>query len=87
VAERHVEVVPHAIGAGPVRAYVRHVRKAVAEMINGEFAKYRIDDRIREGVSARGARQLGARRAAERRVRTRRLVGVATALLSLPFKH
>jgi hypothetical protein len=56
-------------------------------MINGELAKYRIEDRIREGVSARGARQLGARRAAERRVRTRRLAGVAAALLSLPFKH
>jgi hypothetical protein len=55
-------------------------------MINGELAKYRIEDRVREGVSARGARQLGARRAAERRVRARRLVGVTAALLSLPFK-
>jgi hypothetical protein len=56
-------------------------------MINGELAKYRIEDRVREGVSARGTRQLGARRAAERRVRARRLVGVTAALLSLPFKH
>jgi len=56
-------------------------------MINGELAKYRIEDRIREGASARGTRRLGARRAAERRVRGRRLVGVAAALLSLPFKH
>ena len=56
-------------------------------MINGEVAKYQIEERIREGASARGARRLGARRAAERRVRARRLVGVATAVLSLPFKH
>ncbi len=56
-------------------------------MISGELAKYRIEERIREGASARSARQLGARRATERRVRARRLVGVAAALLSLPFKH
>ena len=56
-------------------------------MLTGEIAKHRIDDRIREGASARGGRQLGARRAAERRVRARRLVGVTAALLSLPFKH
>jgi hypothetical protein len=61
--------------------------KEVAEMINGELAKYQIEERIREGASARGARRLGARRAAERRVRARRLVGVATAVLSVPFKH
>ena len=56
-------------------------------MINGELGKYRIEERISEGASARSARGVGARRAAERRVRTRRLVGVAAALLSLPFKH
>jgi len=80
-------VVSEDIAGGRARAYVRVVRKAVAKMINGELAKYRIEDRVREGASARGARQLGARRAAERRVRARRLVGVTAALLSLPFKH
>jgi len=57
------------------------------EMLTGEIAKHRIEERISDGASARNARGVGARRAAERRVRTRRLVGVATALLSLPFKH
>jgi len=56
-------------------------------MLTAEMAKHRIEERIIEGASARSARAVGARRAAERRVRTRRLVGVAAALLSLPFKH
>jgi len=79
--------VPHTIGGGRERAYVGCIRKVVTKMISGELAKYRIEERIREGASARSARQLGARRATERRVRARRLVRVAAALLSLPFKH
>jgi hypothetical protein len=56
-------------------------------MLTGDLATYRIEDRVREGASARGARRLAARRAGERRVRARRLAGVTAALLSLPFKH
>lgn len=56
-------------------------------MFTGELAKYRIDDRVREGESARTGRRIGARRTGERRIRARRLVGMTAALLPLPFKH
>jgi hypothetical protein len=56
-------------------------------MLNGDLAKARIEDRIRDGASARTARRLSARRATERRAHMRRLVGVTAALLPLPFKH
>jgi len=56
-------------------------------MLTGDLAKYRIEDRIREGSSARIGRRLSARRTAERRARMTRLVGVTAALLPLPFKH
>jgi hypothetical protein len=56
-------------------------------MLTGEMAKYRIEDRIREGSSARTGRLLSTRRKTERRARVTRLVGVTAALLPLPFKH
>jgi hypothetical protein len=56
-------------------------------MLTGEMVKYRVDDRIREGASARAGRRLSARRAAVRRARMTRLVGVTAALLPFPFKH
>jgi hypothetical protein len=56
-------------------------------MLTGEMAKYRIEDRIREGASARTGRRLLAPRKTERRARVTRLVGVTAALLPLPFKH
>jgi hypothetical protein len=56
-------------------------------MLTGEMAKYRIEDRIREGASARTGRRLSAPRKTERRARVTRLVGVTAALLPLPFKH
>jgi hypothetical protein len=61
--------------------------KEVARMLTGEMAKYRIEDRIREGASARTGRRLSLRRTTERRARVTRLVGVTAALLPLPFKH
>jgi hypothetical protein len=56
-------------------------------MFTGDLARYRIDDRVREGESERTGRRIGARRATERRIRARRLVGVTAALLPFPFKH
>jgi len=56
-------------------------------MLNGDMARARIDDRVREGASARTRRDLSARRATARRAHLRRLVGVTAALLPLPFKH
>jgi len=56
-------------------------------MLNGDIARYRIEDRIREGSSARTGRRLSKRRAAERRSRVTRLAGMTAALLPLPFKH
>jgi hypothetical protein len=56
-------------------------------MLTGELAKYRIEDRVREGESARTGRRIGARPTGKRRIRARRLVAVTAALLPLPFKH
>jgi hypothetical protein len=56
-------------------------------MLNGEIARYRIEDRVREGSSARTGRRLSRRRSAERRARVTRLASVTAALLPLPFKH
>jgi hypothetical protein len=56
-------------------------------MLNGDIARYRIEDRIREGSSARTGRRVSKRYTAERRSRVTRLVGMTAALLPLPFKH
>ena len=61
--------------------------KEVTEMLTGEMARYRIEERVREGASARSGRRLSARRTTERRAHMKRLVGVTMALLPLPFKH
>jgi hypothetical protein len=72
---------------GVRRVVSQSSKEEVAGMLTGEMAKYRIDDRIREGASARTGRRLSARRSTERRARITRLVGVTAALLPLPFKH
>jgi hypothetical protein len=72
-------------GTGSARTV--QLSKEVARMLTGEMAKYRIEDRIREGASARTGRRLSAPRKTERRARVTRLVGVTAALLPLPFKH
>jgi hypothetical protein len=56
-------------------------------MLNGDIARYRIEDRIREGSSARTGRRISKHRAAERRSRMTRLVGMTAALFPLPLKH
>jgi len=56
-------------------------------MLNGDIARYRVEDRIREGSSARTGRRVSKRHAADRRSRVTRLAGMAAALLPLPFRH
>ncbi len=67
-------------------AYGRSVKKEVAQMLTGEIARYRIEDRIREGGSERGTRDLAARRSARRRTATRKIAALA-AMLPIPIKH
>jgi hypothetical protein len=55
-------------------------------MLTGEIAKYRIEDRIREGGNERGTRSLGQRRASRRRTTGRRLATLV-AMVPMPFKH
>jgi hypothetical protein len=73
-------------GRGPVIGSPYRIQE-VAEMLNGDIARYRIEDRIREGSSARTGRRVSKRHAAERRSRVTRLAGMTAALLPLPFKH
>jgi hypothetical protein len=59
----------------------------MTEMLNGDMARAQIEDRIRDGASARSRRHLSASRATERRAHLLRLVGVTVALLPSPFRH
>jgi hypothetical protein len=56
-------------------------------MLNGDAAKYRVQDMIRSAEGHRAGRSIAAVRS-DRRVSTIRRVAAATAaLLSLPFRH
>lgn len=63
-----------------------HTQEAM-QMLTGEMAKYRIDDRIRSAQGDRLARSTRAGRAADARNGARRVVSaIATALL-WPIRH
>jgi hypothetical protein len=55
-------------------------------MLTGEMAKYRIEDRVREGGSARRTRSLAERRTSRSRAAARRIASLA-AMLPVPGKH
>jgi hypothetical protein len=78
--------VPRGTDAPTRRAYGEIEEKEVAQMLTGEIAKYRIQDRIREGGSERGTRSLVERRASRRRATGRR-VAALVAMVPVPFKH
>jgi hypothetical protein len=57
------------------------------EMLTGEMAKYRIDDRVREAQAERLARSTRAGRAGEARTGVRRVVSVVGAAILWPIRH
>jgi hypothetical protein len=57
------------------------------EMLTGEMAKYRIDDRVREAQAERMARSTRAGRAGEARNGVRRVVSVVAAAILWPIRH
>jgi hypothetical protein len=73
-------------GAG-VDSYAAGIVTGGAQMLNGDAAKYRVQDMIRSAEGHRAGRSIAAVRS-DRRVSTIRRVAAATAaLLSLPFRH
>jgi hypothetical protein len=56
-------------------------------MLNGEVAKYQIDDRIRAGERYRVGRASASRRSERRKTVARRLIATTAALLPIPIKH
>jgi hypothetical protein len=78
--------VPCGTDAPTPGAYGEIEEKEVAQMLTGEIAKYRIQDRIREGGSERGTRSLVERRASRRHAAGRRVAALA-AMVPVPFKH
>ncbi len=65
----------------------KHDTQEAMEMLTGEMAKYRIEDRVREAQADRLGRSTRAGRAGEARSGVRRVVtAVATAIL-WPIRH
>jgi hypothetical protein len=56
-------------------------------MLNGDVAKYRIDDLVRAGEASRASRSVTARRQAARGARRQRIVATVAALLPIPGKQ
>ncbi|HEY6677926.1 MAG TPA: hypothetical protein VI411_03390 [Actinomycetota bacterium] len=57
------------------------------EMLTGEMARYRIDDRVRAAQTDRLARSTRAGRTADARSGTRRVVTTIAAALLWPIRH
>ena len=56
-------------------------------MLNGDAARYRVNDMVRSGESHRASRSIAKRRASQRRALTRRIITTAAALLPIPLRH
>jgi hypothetical protein len=57
------------------------------EMLTGEMAKYRIDDRVREAQADRLAGSTRAGRTADAKSRASRVVSTIAAALLWPIRH
>jgi hypothetical protein len=64
-----------------------HDTQEAMEMLTGEMAKYRIDDRVREAQADRMARSTRAGRAGEARSGVRRVVVAVAAAILWPIRH
>jgi hypothetical protein len=62
------------------------LNEEVAQMLTGEIAKYRIQDRIRDGGTERRTRSLAERRTSRSRTAARKIATLA-AMLPMPLKH
>lgn len=65
----------------------KHDTQEAMEMLTGEMAKYRIDDRVREAQASRLARSTRAGRAGEARHGVRRVASVVAAAILWPVRH
>jgi hypothetical protein len=57
------------------------------EMLTGEMARYRIDDRVRAAQADRLARSTKAVRTEDARIGARRVVSAIAATLLWPIRH
>jgi hypothetical protein len=55
--------------------------------MNGELARYRIEDMVREAEAHRRSRDTAAARSQARRARIRRAAGTLAATVVWPFRH
>jgi hypothetical protein len=88
---RHRGSVATVTEAGRVAAYAlaigKHDTQEAMEMLTGEMAKFRIDDRVREAQAARLALSTRAGRAGEARSGVRRVVVAVAAAILWPIRH
>lgn len=56
-------------------------------MLNGDAAKYRVNDMVRIAEGHRASRSSAARRSAQRVTAIRRVVAPTLTLLTIPFRH
>ena len=56
-------------------------------MLNGDAAKYRVNDMVRSAEGHRASRSSAARRSAERASSIRRIATSTVALVTMPFRH
>jgi len=56
-------------------------------MLNGDTAKYRVNDMVRSADLHRASRQLAKRRSARRATSVRVVVASALAMLTIPVRH
>ena len=67
--------------------YGSAIEQEVQEMLNGDVARYRVEDMLHHGERQRAARPLAVRRTTARKALARRLVVTTAALFPLPIKH
>jgi hypothetical protein len=67
--------------------YGSAIDQEVREMLNGDVARYRVEDMLHHGELQRAARPLAEQRTTARKALARRLVATTAALFPLPIKH
>ena len=70
-----------------VDSYAAGIETGGAQMLNGDIARYRVHDMVRNAEGHRAGRPIAAARSDRRASTIRRVAAATVALLSLPFRH
>lgn len=75
------------IATADLDSYAVAIDTGGAQMLNGDAAKYRVNDMVRIAEGHRASRSIAARRSAQRATSIRRVAASTATLLTIPFRH